>query len=80
MLTVQMQPPIRVTRTLKPVKVTQQAPGVFIADFGQNFAGVARIKVKGKAGTHVKLRYGEGIFQDGSLNVMTTAATQIKKG
>ena len=47
---------------------------------GQNFAGVARIKVKGPAGTKITLRYGEGIFADGSLNYMTSVATQIKKG
>ena len=47
---------------------------------GQNFAGVARIKVKGPAGTKIILRYGEDLWKDGSLNYMTTVATQIKKG
>jgi alpha-L-rhamnosidase len=79
-LTVQMQPPIRTTEVLKPVQVTEFKPGVFIVDMGQNFAGVARLKVKGKEGTKITHRYGEGLFDDGSLNVMTTVATQIKKG
>ncbi|HBX20011.1 MAG TPA: alpha-L-rhamnosidase, partial [Porphyromonadaceae bacterium] len=47
---------------------------------GQNFAGVARIHVKGKAGTKIRLRYGEDIHKDGSLNIMTTVAGQIKQG
>lgn len=79
-LVVQMQPPIRVTRILKPVKIVEQKPGVFIVDLGQNFAGVPRIRVKGPSGTKITMRLGEGLFADGSLNVMTTVATQIKKG
>jgi alpha-L-rhamnosidase len=79
-LTVQMQPPIRITKVVKPIQITEFKPGVFIVDMGQNFAGVARLKVKGKSGTKITMRYGEGLFDDGSLNVMTTVATQIKKG
>jgi alpha-L-rhamnosidase len=47
---------------------------------GQNFAGVAKIKVKGPAGAKITMRFGEGLFDDGSLNVMTTVANTIKKG
>ncbi len=72
-LRAQMQPPIRVTRVGKAVKITEPKPGVFIADLGQNFAGVARIQVKGPAGTKVTLRYGEEISSAmGRLNVMAT--------
>ena len=80
MLTPQMQPPIRVNKIIKPVRITEPKPDTFIVDLGQNFAGVARIKVKGKAGTKITLRYGEDLFKDGTLNVMTTVMTQIKKG
>jgi alpha-L-rhamnosidase len=80
MLTAQMQPPIRVTKVLKPVSITEWKPGIFIVDMGQNFAGVSQINVKGPAGTKITIRSGEGLFNDGSLNVMTTVATQIKKG
>lgn len=79
-LTAQMLPAIKVTRVVKAVKIVEHKPGVFIVDLGQNFAGVPRIKVKGPAGTKVTMRLGEGLFPDGSLNVMTTVATQIKKG
>jgi len=79
-LTAQMQPPIRVTKIVQPVRMINYKPGVFIADMGQNFAGVAAIKVKGAAGTTIALRYGEELLDDGSLNTMTTSATQIKKG
>jgi alpha-L-rhamnosidase len=79
-LTAQMQPPIRVTKVITPTRIINYKAGVFIADMGQNFAGVANIKVKGAAGTTIVLRYGEALFEDGSLNTMTTSATQIKKG
>ena len=78
-LHLQMQPPVRITKVVKPVSVREVKPGVFIADMGQNFAGVVRIKVKGKAGTIVKIKYGEDVHADGSLNYLTTVAGQIKE-
>lgn len=73
-------PPIRVTKTLKPVRITEPKPGVYIVDFGQNFAGVTRMKVKGSAGTRVRLRSGELLYDDGTLNGMTSVAGQAKSG
>lgn len=78
-LTPQMQPPIRVTKIVKPVSIHEIKPGVFILDMGQNFAGVVRLKVKGPAGTKVSIRYGEDKYPDGTLNGMTAVAGQIKK-
>lgn len=77
-LRAQMQPPIRVTRVIQPTKVTEPQPGIFIHDMGQNFAGVARLRVRGKAGTRIDLRYGELLNKDGTLNGMTAVAGQIK--
>jgi alpha-L-rhamnosidase len=79
-LSPQMQLPIRVTKIIHPISVNEIKPGVFIFDKGQNFAGVARFRVKGSAGTQVKVRYGEDVYADGSLNVMTAVAGQIKGG
>jgi len=79
-MSAQRQPPIRVTQTLKPVKIYESQPGVFIADMGQNFAGVAGIRVNGPKDTKITLRYGEDLHADGSLNVLTTVAGQIKGG
>jgi alpha-L-rhamnosidase len=79
-LRAQDAPPIRVTRVLKPVKISQPKNGVNIVDFGQNFSGVARLRVKGAAGTRVRLRYGELLYPDGTLNGMTSVCGQIKGG
>ncbi len=79
-LRAQDAPPIRVTRTLQPVQLTEPKPGVFIFDFGQNFAGWARLHVRGPAGTRVRLRSGELLYSDGTLNGMTAVCGQIKGG
>ncbi|MHC1769799.1 MAG: family 78 glycoside hydrolase catalytic domain [Verrucomicrobiia bacterium] len=60
-------PPIRVTQRLKTRKLTEPAPGVYVFDLGQNFAGAVGLKVKGAAGTKVRLRYGEMLHRDGRL-------------
>lgn len=78
-LTAQMQPPIREIEVIKPVRMTETRPGEFVFDMGQNFAGVARIKVRGAKGSTVRIRYGEDIYSDGSLNVMTSVAGQQKR-
>lgn len=79
-LSVQMQPAIAVTKVVKPVHVWKKNTDTFMVDMGRNFAGVARLRVKGARGTKITLRYGEGLMSDSSLNVLTTSATQIKEG
>ena len=59
--------PVRPVQELKPVAITSPTNGVYIFNFGQNFAGVVRLNVKGAAGTTIQLRYGEMLHTDGSL-------------
>lgn len=75
----QMQPPIRITKLIKPVKIIEAGKDTFIVDMGQNFAGVARVRVKGPSGLKLSLRYGEDIHPDGRLNFLTTTAGHIKE-
>ena len=58
--------------------MTEPKPGVYLFYFGQNFAGVPRLKVQGPAGTKVDLRGGEDIHADGTLNYLTVVAGQLK--
>ena len=60
-------PPVRAVGKISPVAITRPDPSVFIYDLGQNFAGVARLKVKGPAGAVVRLRFGEMLHSDGTL-------------
>ncbi len=74
----QLTPPVRVTKTVKPVSLTQPLPGVYIFDMGQNLAGVARLNVSGAAaGARIRMRYGELLHGDGTLDVSTTLAGYI---
>ena len=71
-------PPVRSLEAIPAVAVTTPAPGTHIVDFGKNFTGVPEIKINAPAGTKVTLRFGELLHADGTLNVMTSVAGQIK--
>ncbi len=67
-LAAQMNVPIKAFETIKPVKISEPKPGVFVFDLGQNFAGFCELNVSGPAGTKIQLRHGERLFKDGSLD------------
>lgn len=71
--------PIRITKKITPISLTNPKPGVYVYDMGQNFAGWIQFKTNGKSGTIVKFKYGELIHADGNLNGLTTVVGQIKK-
>ncbi|MDE3067794.1 MAG: family 78 glycoside hydrolase catalytic domain [Verrucomicrobiota bacterium] len=76
----QMIEPVRVTGMLKPVAMTEPKPGVYVYDMGQNMVGWARLKVKGPAGTRVRLRFAEVLEPDGTLyraNLRGARATDL---
>lgn len=72
-------PPVQVTKTITPVSVNSLENDVYIVDMGVNFTGTYRIKLSGKIGDTIKFRFGERIYDDGSLNPMTTVIGQIKR-
>jgi alpha-L-rhamnosidase len=67
-LVAQMMPPIKADRIIKPVKLTEPQPAVFVFDLGQNFAGYAELNARGPAGTKVVMKYGERLGQDGTVD------------
>ncbi|MGP1477143.1 MAG: family 78 glycoside hydrolase catalytic domain [Phocaeicola sp.] len=77
-LTANILPPVIKDKILKPIRMTEAHPGVFVYDMGQNFSGTIRLRVKGSKGTVIRLRYGEDVYSDGSLNGMTSVAGQVK--
>lgn len=50
--------------TITPISVTEPVKGVYVYDFGQNFNGVCRLKLSGKAGDMVTMRYAEVLNTD----------------
>jgi len=81
-------PPMRVTREITPVSVTEQAPGVAIFDMGQNMVGWVQLRIEGEdvePGTEIRLRHGEVLEPDGRLhtaNLRSARATDtyVTKG
>ena len=64
-LVAEVVPAIRCERVLTAQSVKAVAPGIFVFDFGQNFAGLPRLSVKGAAGTRIELRFAEILKSDG---------------
>ncbi|HOX84505.1 MAG TPA: family 78 glycoside hydrolase catalytic domain [bacterium] len=69
-------PPIRVAQTLAPISITEPRPGVFVVDFGQNFAGWVRIRMQGQPGDSVKLHHSELIDSTGMIDPWTNRQAQ----
>ncbi|MCC8063918.1 MAG: glycoside hydrolase family 78 protein, partial [Clostridiales bacterium] len=61
--------PVRAHEELKPVSCNKLSSGELIYDFGQNFAGVVKLKLTGKAGQVVTVKHAEILNPDGTLNV-----------
>ena len=61
----QLSGTIKIMDTVTAKEMTEPSKNVYIYDFGQNLAGFVTIKVKGKAGTTVKLRHAE-MLNDGN--------------
>lgn len=47
--------------------VAEPSPGVYVLNMGQNFAGIARLKVHGKPGQKITLRFAERLNPDGTI-------------
>lgn len=66
-LAAQPNEPIRVTREIRPVAVSEPKPGVHVFDLGQNMVGWCRLTARGTAGTTVTLRHAEVLNPDGTI-------------
>ncbi len=72
-------PPVHINRTIIPKNINPISDGKWLVDMGENFTGTYQIKLKGKKGNKIRFRFGERLYQDGSLNPMTSVIGQIKK-
>lgn len=67
----QCHPPIRVTESIRPVKLTEPKPGVYVFDLGVNIAGWAQLKTRGSRGQTIKLGFHERLIPDGTVDTQT---------
>jgi len=63
----QLMPPIKVNETIKPIKLTNPQPGVYVYDMGQLFGGWAKLHVKGPRDTQVTIKYADRISKESGL-------------
>jgi alpha-L-rhamnosidase len=66
-LVAQRNEPIRVTKEIRPIRMTEPLPGVYVFDMGQNMVGWCRLKANAPVGTRITVRHAEAINDDGTL-------------
>jgi len=76
---------VKVVQVIDPIKIYKPKPDVHVYDMGQNFAGWAKITIRGEKGTKLHLQFAEEIHEDGSINTTSNEhakaeATYILKG
>ncbi|MFP4192242.1 MAG: family 78 glycoside hydrolase catalytic domain [Candidatus Hydrogenedentota bacterium] len=78
--------PVTPREEITPVTIDEVAPGVYVFDMGQNFAGWARLKIHGEAGDRVVMRFSERLWPDTgriyteNLRTLNVADTYVLKG
>ncbi|MDA6068298.1 glycoside hydrolase family 78 protein [Flavobacterium sp. AC] len=65
----QMTPNMKIMGEVKPISIKQTPKGTYILDMGQNMVGWLQLKVKGKSGDKVILKFAESLQADGSLYI-----------
>ena len=63
-----LAPPFRATRTLRAASIRRLGARAHLIDFGQNFAGRARLRVSGARGDAVVVRHAEILTAEGRLD------------
>ncbi len=59
--------PVRITGRLTPVKRIVTPAGELVFDLGQNMVGWVRFRLKGKAGSRIRLNHAEVLDQEGNF-------------
>lgn len=72
-------PAVQIGQEISPVAVASPTAGIWQVDMGVNFTGSYRIKLSGSRGDTITFRFGERIYEDGTLNPMTSVIGQIKR-
>lgn len=68
-VTAQQIRPIHNVLTLPAKSVNKINDHTYVFDFGQNMSGVTKINVSGEAGTEVRIKHGERLFDNGRIDM-----------
>lgn len=74
----QFAEPIQKMGTVDVKNVTEVEGGKYIFDFGQNFAGWAKLKINGQKGQAITIRFAEEIDSLGNLDPTSTGVRATK--
>ena len=74
----QDMPPMRRIEMVRPVAMRTGTAGRCVLDMGQNFSGWARIRVKARAGTEIRLRFAEALAPDGTIDTASTGVLHTR--
>ena len=61
--------PIRAVEEILPQQVTQLNDTTYVFDFARNMSGTSRIRIAGEAGTVVRLKHGERLYEIGHVDL-----------
>ncbi len=65
----QMTPNMKIMGEVKPISIKPTSKGTYILDMGQNMVGWLQLKVKGKSGDKITLKFAESLQANGSLYI-----------
>jgi alpha-L-rhamnosidase len=65
----QMTPNMKIMGEVKPISIKATPKGTYILDMGQNMVGWLQLKVKGKSGDQITMKFAESLQKDGSLYI-----------
>ena len=60
--------PIVKEKEMSPISITKHGDG-YIYDFGESNAGICRLKISGRKGQKVEMRFADSLDEDGDLNL-----------
>lgn len=70
-------PPVQAIEEIKPVKIFTTPKGETVLDLGQNMVGWVRLKVNGKKGDEVTLKFAEVLDKEGNFYTTNLRAAKV---
>ncbi|WP_147676357.1 alpha-L-rhamnosidase [Algibacter pacificus] len=74
----QFADPIKVMDSLQPKTIKHGENGSYIFDFGQNFAGWVKLKIKANKNQEITLRFSEELNKEGEMDFRSTGIKATK--
>jgi len=73
----QMNEPIKVMESLKPIVINKYNDSVYILDMGQNMVGWVKMGLKAPKGTKVELRFAETLQANGAIYTANLRSAKV---